>query len=118
MRIGVLVAVWTAWPGPVVAQDAERYYQCRAEAEEISGYYGQESRGFIAGSVRGGLGGAAIGAAGGWVTGNKAKKAAKRGAALGALIGGVRAAAERQDIDEKREVYERALDRCMARPRG
>jgi hypothetical protein len=104
-----------ALAGDATAQLEDRYDRCRLEASEISGYRGQESKGFIAGSLRGGLGGAAIGAAGGWVTGNKAKKTAKRGAALGALIGGVRAAAKKRDIEEKRETYERVLERCMAR---
>lgn len=88
------------------AHASSRLSECQREAEEISGYHGQEARGFLAGTVRGGLGGAALGAAGGWVTDSgskKTKKAAKRAAALGALIGGARAAAEKRKIDDKRE---------------
>jgi hypothetical protein len=101
-----------------LASDAaaeSRYHECQREASEVSGYVGQETRGFLAGTLRGGLGGAALGAAGGWVTDSDTKKTAKRGAALGALIGGVRAAAKKREVEDKREVYDRALQRCMER---
>lgn len=97
------------------AQGATRFQDCQIEASEISGYHGQEARGFLEGTVRGGMRGAAVGAAGGWLTGNSSSKSAKRGAKLGAVIGGVRAAAKKNEIDEKRELYDRLLERCMAR---
>ena len=88
---------------------------CIREAQEISGYHGQEHTSALGGAVKGGLGGAAIGAAGGWVTGGNSGKAAKRGAALGAVIGTVKAASANKDLDRKRETYERALQACQAR---
>jgi hypothetical protein len=109
-----VIALALALPSTVLAQSA-RYDDCRREAREISGYEGEESGGFLSGAVRGGLGGAALGAAGGWVTDSKVSKTARRGAALGAIIGGVRAAAKSKKADEKRQVYERALDRCFSR---
>jgi hypothetical protein len=99
----------------VAAQDDSRYRACQREASDVSGYVGQEAKGILSGTLRGGLGGAALGAAGGWVTDSDAKKTAKRGAALGALIGGVRAAAKKREVDDKREVYDRALQRCLER---
>lgn len=99
----------------VDALDGSDYDRCHREAQQISGYYGQESRGVIAGGLGGGLRGAAAGAATGWVVGGDTKKAAQRGAALGAVIGGVRAAAENRELAQKRETYERALDRCLSR---
>ncbi|MEE4384689.1 MAG: hypothetical protein V2J02_22055 [Pseudomonadales bacterium] len=100
------------------ADAASRFRECQREAQELSGYYGQEARGFVSGALRGGLGGAALGAAGGWVTDSDTKKTAKRGVALGALIGGARAAAQKRKVDEKRELYDRALQRCMDREQG
>jgi hypothetical protein len=97
------------------AQTNSRYERCRREAQEISGYYGQASGGIVAGGIRGGLAGAAAGAATGWVAGTDSGKAAKRGAALGALIGGVKSAAASTQIERKRDVYDRALERCLYR---
>jgi hypothetical protein len=108
---GLLVLV----PVGVAMAQPSRYEECREEAQQISGYKGEETQSLLKGAVRGGLGGAALGAAGGWITDSKASKTAKRGAALGALIGGVRAASKNKDVEEKRETYERALDRCLSR---
>jgi len=88
---------------------------CIREAQEISGYHGQERTSALGGALKGGLGGAAVGAAGGWVTGGDSGKAAKRGAALGAVIGTVKAASANKDLDRKRETYERPLQACQAR---
>ena len=97
------------------AQTNSRYERCRREAREISGYDGQTSGGIVAGGIRGGLAGAAAGAATGWIAGTDRRKAAKRGAALGAVIGGVKSAAASKEIERKRAVYDRTLERCLYR---
>ena len=116
-RIGLLAlkGLLVLMPAGAAMAQTSRYDECRQEAQQISGYQGEDSQSFLKGAVRGGLGGAALGAAGGWITDSKASKTAKRGAALGALIGGVRAASKNKDIEAKRETYERALDRCLSR---
>lgn len=97
------------------ARADSRFESCKAEAREISGYYGQERKSAVGSAVKGGLAGAAVGAAGGWVVGSSSGRAAKRGAALGVLVGGVKAAADNKDLEKKRATYERALEHCMSR---
>jgi hypothetical protein len=111
----VVGLVWLVLVGSAAAQGGDRYARCQAEALDISGYRGDSGSGVLAGALKGGLGGAALGAAGGWVLDRDAGKTAKRGAALGALIGAARAASAKRDDSREREVYERALERCMAR---
>jgi hypothetical protein len=113
-RIAVLVSA-LLMAASVDAFASSDYERCHRDAQQISGYYGRESRGVISGGIGGGLRGAAAGAATGWVAGTDSKKAAKRGAALGVVIGGVKAASENKELARKRDTYERALDRCLYR---
>ena len=104
--------------GTLVAGSAHadrRYDDCVREARDVSGWDGEESKSALKGALKGGLGGAALGAAGGWVTGNDSGRSARRGAKLGAVIGAVRTASDNKDLEEKRRVYDRALDACMNR---
>jgi hypothetical protein len=96
--------------GALASSDYER---CHREVQQISGYYGQESRGVIGSGLGGGLRGAAAGAATGWVAGTDSRKAAMRGAALGVVIGGVEAAAENSVVSEH---LLRVRDYCAANP--
>lgn len=112
---GVAVVVAVLMATSADAQSDSRYERCRREAQQISGYYGQQSQSVIAGGIRGGLAGAAAGAATDWVAGSDSGKAAKRGAAFGAMIGGVKSAAASKEVDRKLGVYDRALERCLYR---